>query len=63
MVRNYHHYVVIAKNSGKIQTSVKPSMCHLKGFDKSCPKMYFLMNLGHCVKSHGNLCQILAVLP
>ena len=33
---------------------------HSKGFDTSYPKMYFLLNLGHCVKSYGYLCQILS---
>ena len=28
-----------------------------KGFDKSYPKMYYLLNLSHCVKSYGHLCQ------
>ena len=33
---------------------------HLKGIDGSYPKMYFLLNLSHYVKSYGHLCQILA---
>ena len=32
---------------------------HSKGFDKSYPKMGFLLNLSHCVKSYGHLCQSL----
>ena len=31
-----------------------------KGIDESYPKMYFLLNLRHYVKSYGYLCQILA---
>ena len=31
-----------------------------KGIDKSYPKMYFLLNLSHYVKSCGHFCQILA---
>ena len=31
-----------------------------KGIDESCPKMYFLLNLSHYVKSCGHFCQILA---
>ena len=33
---------------------------HSKGIDESYPKMYFLLNLSHCVKSYGHFCQILA---
>ena len=33
---------------------------HSKGIDESYPKMYFLLNLSHYVKSYGHLCQILA---
>ena len=29
-----------------------------KGFDESYSKMYFLLNLSHCVKRYGYLCQI-----
>ena len=38
----------------------KQIIYHLKGFDKSYPKMYFLLNMSHRVKSYGHLCQILA---
>ena len=31
----------------------KQNIYHLKGIDKSHPKMYFLLNLSHCVKSYG----------
>ena len=31
-----------------------------KGIDESYPKMYFLLNLSHYVKSCGHYCQILA---
>ena len=41
----------------------KQIIYHSKGFDKSCPKMHFLLNLSHFVKSYGHLCQILACLP
>ena len=30
-----------------------------KGIDESYPKMYFLLNLSHYVKSCGHFCQIL----
>ena len=33
----------------------------LKGIDESYPKMYFLLNLSHYVKSYGHLCQVLAI--
>ena len=33
-----------------------------KGSDESYPKLYFLSNLSHYVKSYGHLCQILASL-
>ena len=33
---------------------------HSKGIDEGYPKMYFLLNLSHYVKSYGHLCQILA---
>ena len=33
---------------------------HSKGIDESYPKMYFLFNLSHYVKSYGHFCQILA---
>ena len=35
---------------------------HLKGIDESYPKMYFLLNLSHYVKSYGHSCQNLAFL-
>ena len=41
----------------------KQIIYHSKGFDKSYPKIHFLLNLSHFVKSYGHLCQILACLP
>ena len=38
----------------------KQIIYHSKGIDESYPKMYFLLNLSHCVKSYGHLCQFLA---
>ena len=38
----------------------KQIIYHSKGIDESYPKMYFVSNLSHCVKSNGHLCQILA---
>ena len=38
----------------------KQIIYHSKGIDESYPKMYFLLNLNHYVKSDGHLCQILA---
>ena len=38
----------------------KQIIYHSKDIDESYPKMYFLLNLSHYVKSYGNLCQILA---
>ena len=29
-----------------------------KGFDKSYPRMYYLLNLSHCVKRYGHLCHL-----
>ena len=58
MIRND----VITKHYSKFLTSkkqrqiIKPS----KGFNKSYPKMFVLMNLSHYVKSNEHLCQILA---
>ena len=34
---------------------------HSKGIDDSYPKMYFLLNLSHYVKSYGHLCQIFGI--
>ena len=33
---------------------------HSKGIDESYPKMYFLLNVSHYVKSCGHFCKILA---
>ena len=38
----------------------KQVIYHSKGIDESYPKMYFLLNLSHYVKSYGHLFQILA---
>ena len=38
----------------------KQIIYHSNGLDKSCSKTYLLLNLSHCVKSYGHLCQILA---
>ena len=38
----------------------KQIIYHSKGIDERYPKMYFLLNLSHYVKSYGHLCQILA---
>ena len=38
----------------------KQIIYHSKGIDESYPKMYFLLNMRHYVKSYGHLCQILA---
>ena len=38
----------------------KQIIYHSKGIDESYPKMYFLLNLSHYVKSYGHFCQILA---
>ena len=35
-------------------------ICHSKVIDESYPKMYFLLNLSHYVKSYGQLYQFLA---
>ena len=39
----------------------KQIISHSKGIDESFPKIYFLLNLSHYVKSYGHLCQILAI--
>ena len=53
---------IITKNNGKNANprEAKQIIYHSKGIDESCPKMYFLLNLSHYVKSYGHLCQILA---
>ena len=38
----------------------KQIIYHSKGIDESYPKMYFLLNSSHYVKSYGHLYQILA---
>ena len=38
----------------------KQIIYHLKGIDETYPKMYFLLNQSHYVKSYGYFCQILA---
>ena len=35
----------------------KQIIYHLKGIDEGYPKMYFLLNLSHYVKSYGHFCQ------
>ena len=46
------------QNNGKILTSAKPNkICHSKDIDDSYPKMCFLLNLSHCVKSYGHFCK------
>ena len=37
----------------------KQNIHRSKGFDESCQKMQLLLNLSHCVKSYGHLCQVL----
>ena len=39
----------------------KQIIYHSKGIDESYPKMCFILNLSHYVKSYGHLCQILAI--
>ena len=36
----------------------KQNINRWKGFDESYLKMLFLLNLSHCVKRYGHLCQI-----
>ena len=49
------------KNNGELRTSAKPYKLYTnRKVDESCPKMYFLLNLSHYVKSCGHFCQILA---
>ena len=38
----------------------KQIIYHSKGIDWNYPKMYFLLNLSHYIKSYGHLCQISA---
>ena len=47
------------KNSDLRET--RQIIYHSKGIDKSYPKLYFLLNLSHCVKSYGHFCQILVL--
>ena len=44
------------QNSDLLET--KQIIYHSKGIDESCPKIYFLLNLSHYVKSYGHFCQI-----
>ena len=37
----------------------KENLYRSRGFDESYSKMYILLNLGHCIKSYGHLCQVL----
>ena len=37
----------------------KQIIYHSKGIDESYPKLYFLLNLSHHVKSYSHFCQIL----
>ena len=39
----------------------KQIIYHSKGIDESYPKMCFLLNLSHCVKSYRHFCSILAL--
>ena len=42
-----------------MRTSAKPNIIyHSKDIHESYPKMYFLLNLNHYVKSYGHFCQI-----
>ena len=38
---------------------IKQIIYHSEGIHKNCPKMYFLLNLSHCLKRCGHFCQIL----
>ena len=52
---------VITKNKAKFGPPQNQRNYHSKGFDKSYPKMNFLLNLSYCVKRYGHFCQILAL--
>ena len=57
----------ITKNNGKQWgdadlSETKQIIYHSKGIDDSYPKMYFLLNFSHYVKSCGHFCQILDFL-
>ena len=46
------------ENNGKMRTSAEPNNIYRsKVFDESYSKMKLLLNLSHCVKSYGHLCQ------
>ena len=40
-------------------SETKQIIDHSKGIDESYPRMYFILNLSHYVKSCGHFCQIL----
>ena len=57
---NEHHSVVITKNNDKFLTA-KQIRYYLKGFEKSYPNIYIILNLSHCVKllgKYGHLIQV-----
>ena len=39
----------------------KQIIYYSKGIDESYPKVYFLLNLSHYVKSYGHLCQFFGI--
>ena len=51
---------VIMTSLPKTMEKSKQIIYHSKGIDESYPKMYFLLNLSHYIKSYGHLCQFLA---
>ena len=60
--KKWRHNDIITKNNGKIVDlrETKQIIYNSKGIDKTYPKLYFLLNLSHYVKSYRHLCQILA---
>ena len=41
---------------------IKQIIYHSEGIHKNYPKLYFLLNLSHCLKRCGHFCQILFFL-
>ena len=49
-----HNDVILKKWQNLDLRKTKQIIYHSKGIDKSYPKMYFLFNLSHYVKSYGH---------
>ena len=59
MIRNDIMMTSLPKGHNSNLGETNHIIYHSKNFDKSHLEMYLLLNLNHCVKSYGHLCQIL----